>query len=249
MSKPTAQPNARLSGQYMAESMKPIGRYVFTKEAYRDWMGCPYTSINDGIARYFLASDPINSVIHTTGSEADEIAETIPETEETTTVTLEVWDKIIAYLRKERLLRVERVPSKPVCSSLEYHALVAMVRPMVAAGYSAVAMTLATAEAGAKLAAEAVCDAAARIEPSEHALNRIPPFQGDAKAWYFAMAAAGLDYHIEDDPEEIIHGPTWVRLFTAAECATLEKILATFTKRQYEQYFAAGVSEMHKGGN
>lgn len=64
-------------------------------------------------------------------------------------------------------------------------------------------------------------------------MNRIPAYKFDTIAWYKAMCAADLLFHIDDLPEDIINRHNGLPLFNETECQVLTAILPWIDSNEF----------------
>jgi hypothetical protein len=66
--------------------------------------------------------------------------------------------------------------------------------------------------------------------------SRIPTYENGGQ-WADAMFEAGLAYHLEGDPADIIHFVTREKVFTADECDELREIVKRMYESDLTRYF------------
>jgi hypothetical protein len=72
--------------------------------------------------------------------------------------------------------------------------------------------------------------------PPNASKSRIPEYE-NGEQWAGAMFKAGLAYHLEGDPADIIHFVTHEKVFTANECAELRAIVKRMPESDLTRYF------------
>jgi hypothetical protein len=73
-------------------------------------------------------------------------------------------------------------------------------------------------------------------------MNRIPAYKLNTAAWYQAMRAKDLLFHIDDLPEDIINRHTGELLFTETECQVLTAILPWIDSNDFFAAWSAALS-------
>jgi hypothetical protein len=71
---------------------------------------------------------------------------------------------------------------------------------------------------------------------------RVPPYKFNPALWFAAMLAAGLLFHIDDLPEDILDKSNQP-LFTAEECNMLNAILPWVNSNEFFQAWAEAFDE------